>query len=284
MSEFKLGDIRVKLLDKGFLLSIYDKHYPISYGDITCCYLDNRPPAFLVHPVAKKGKGTIKWKVNSPALSDSEREGAKKLTDAISELQKTAASLTEWKKTLMEPFTVNDTIVTDRDKFEKRLSGWLPFSAPNTFIATYVYDKELRKPIQILTIRDWKDLLIYDLCKVYENNILIKICGHCGTHFHSKHPNAKYCPDHQTEGAKRTKYNNLTGDRCAKLAKLIYNRLYRSETYHAQEIRTYDCFADENKTLKQSYKDGVITEQEYYDWLVTKDEETRRRKNNNGIR
>lgn len=278
MSEFKLGDIRVELLDKGFLLSIYEKHYPLPYGGITCCYLNKRPPSFLIKPTYKKGKGTIKWTVNSPVLSENERERTKKITDSISALQTATTSITEMFKPVMELFTVNDTIVTDRDKFEKRLSGWLPFSAPNTFIATYVYDKESKKPKQILTIKDWKDLLIYDLCKVYENNIFIKICEYCGTYFHSKHPNAKYCERHQEEGAQRTKYENVKKNRCASLAKKIYNRLYRNEKYHDQSGGAYELFSADNREHKARYKNGLITEQEYYDWLVAKDGETRRRK------
>lgn len=239
MKNLSFTDLRVEITDKGFSLyklnekDEYEKDEQLSYGDITCKYLN------------EEYFKSIKVINND-------------LSKAINHLG---------------PPIIE--IVTDREHFASHMPAYSLWMS-NKISITYFYDNTLNKGVGILTVNDWKDLLGCDLCKILEYGVIIKKCACCEIYFPSKHPKAKYCKKHQEEGARRTKYANVKNDRCASLAKKIYNRLYRNEDYHDRSDRTYVLFSADNGKYKSRYRSGSITEQQYYDWLLKMDTKTRR--------
>lgn len=170
-------------------------------------------------------------------------------------------------------------LMSDRDQFVASFTTGLDSFFSNNIEVHNTWNPQKRTVCQELYVQSEEDLLLYDIGKVIERGIYFRSCAFCGKWFLRKRKQEKYCLDHRIEGQKKTREQNFKANRCSRLKKKICDRLKnrvnggqvaaRSSILEKTDL---DKFLAVLYEQEDKYKQGHITEQDFYEWLVEQDE------------
>lgn len=132
-------------------------------------------------------------------------------------------------------------LVTDRDSYALEY-GSLTAQFNSEVIEVQLYWDSKRKQVkQRMYVDDMDDLLLYDIGKVLELEIVIRKCPVCGRYFVVGKGGRKYCSEHSKEGANKARYRNRIADERKAIHQRVCNRI-RAAKYG---------YGDVNATIKE---------------------------------